>query len=100
MKVFAPPDGGINQREPRNDAESAFFLAAKDRGWTITKRGWPDFFCFNELEGKVAAVEVKPTSSRPLKHEQEMVMMLLARHGIACFKWSPDGGFQRIGGRE
>ncbi len=90
------PDGGINQRQPRNEAEGAFFLEAKKRGWTITKRGWPDFFCFNEDEGRIAAVEVKPTRDRPLKREQLMVMRMLARHGVPCFKWSPDGGFERV----
>ena len=94
------PDGGIYQRQPRNAAEGAFFLAAKERGWTITKRGWPDFFCFNTDEGKLAVVEVKRNAEATLRREQQMVMRALARYGVPCFFWSPDGGFKRITGDE
>lgn len=81
-------------RRPQNLAEGAFFDAALAAGWEPTKRGWPDFFM--EKDGVIAAVEVKPSTRTPLKRSQRRVMEALAAHGVPCFRWTPDGGFDRI----
>jgi hypothetical protein len=83
------------QRCPHNAAERAFYEAARARGWEVSKRGWPDFFCIRE-GGEVALVEVKPHADRGLKTEQSAVLRALARYGVPCYRWSPDGGFQRV----
>jgi hypothetical protein len=78
----------------RNTPERLFARMAESRGWDITKRGWPDFLCWRD--GKLVAVEVKPRGSHPLKASQLRVMRYLVAHGIDCYKWSPDGGFEKI----
>jgi hypothetical protein len=45
---------GINQ----NKREDKFANEAVRRGWTVIKRGWPDFLCWQGEE--VMFVEVKP----------------------------------------
>lgn len=82
------------QRCPRNEAERAFFEAARAKGWEVCKRGWPDFFCVRGEE--IAVVEVKPRGDRELKAEQSTVLRALARYGVPCYRWSPDRGFERI----
>jgi hypothetical protein len=85
-------------REPLcNNAEEAFRRQAVDSGWTVSKRGWPDFIC--ERDGKIVIVEIKAHRRRILKREQRYVMNLLASYGVPCYRWSPDGGFERIGTR-
>jgi hypothetical protein len=72
-------------REPLcNNAEEAFRRQAVDSGWTVSKRGWPDFIC--ERDGKIVIVEIKAHRRRILKR-------------VPCYRWSPDGGFERIGTR-
>jgi hypothetical protein len=80
-----------------NEAEEAFRSEAVAAGWTVCKRGWPDFIC--ERDGKIVIVEIKPHRRRILKREQRRVMNLLASYGVPCYRWSPDGGFERIGTR-
>ena len=83
-------------KKPKNDAEAALFdLMSKD-GWTLTKRGWPDFFCVRGEE--LCAVEVKPSKKHSLKRNQLAVMGVLSAKGVRCFKWSPDGGFEEVMG--
>ena len=77
---------------PLNDAEAEFFDRMKAAGWTCTKRGWPDFFCFNG-QGEVCCGEVKPKGICRLKKEQAVVMKFLQSKGIKCYKWTPDDGF-------
>lgn len=82
----------IKGRRPQNIAEGKLYDLMKSTGWTVTKRGWPDFFCVNAA-GEVCAVEVKPHSWNRLKREQLAVARALKAAGIAVYKWSPDGGF-------
>ena len=83
-------------RKPKNKAEADFWVWAHARGYKTTKRGWPDFFVWNE-KGEVILVEVKAHRSRKLKREQKAVLRALAGYGVPCFRWSPDSGFTRIG---
>jgi len=99
-KVGTYSDGGEidddlkASRIPKNAAESACYDALTADGWKLTKRGWPDFFCVKD--GRVAAVEVKPHKRSPLKRNQAVVMGLLSRAGIDCYKWTPDGGMELL----
>jgi len=80
-------------RRPKNEAEAICFDILKSNGWTITKRGWPDFFI---RKGNVfAAVEVKRRNTHRLKYHQRTVMMALAHAGIPVYRYDPDEGFQR-----
>ena len=83
------------RRTYRNAAEEGFCQAAELNGWTPRKRGWPDFW-MRGPNGELAVVEVKPHAGRKLKKDQRAVMDLLARHGVRCFKWTPDGGFEEV----
>jgi hypothetical protein len=86
--------GRMPTRRPKNEAEGKFYDLAIKHGWAITKRGWPDFFLWQD--GKIAVVEIKPSRTRRLKADQLEVLAALARHGVPAFRWSPDGGFERI----
>ena len=79
----------MNNNERFNTPERLFEELAKLKGWTVTKRGWPDFLCFTET-GEMIAVEVKPRMKRRsgfkvLKREQAKTMDILTAHGISCF---------------
>lgn len=82
-------------RPLRNSAERVFQDKAKAKGWRVTKRGWPDFLCWNE-DGDVFVVEVKPQAAERLKKNQAALLQLFADHGIPAYRWSPDGGFKRV----
>ena len=46
-----------SERDYLNTAEKRFAQAAREHGWAVSKRGWPDFLCFKD--GELIAVEVK-----------------------------------------
>jgi hypothetical protein len=81
-------------KRPKNASEGAFWDAAQATGWTVSKRGWPDFICWKDEQ--LMVVEVKRHRGYRLKRHQTKVMIELAKRGIACYQWTPDGGFQRI----
>ena len=83
-------------KPPKNKAEAECFNLLESKGWTVTKRGWPDFFCVKD--GQVCAVEVKPHKKSNLKRHQIAIMGELSAKGIRCFLWSPDGGFEEVHG--
>ena len=78
-------------RTLRNIPERAFEVLAFNKGWTATKRGWPDFLCFDKKTKEFIAVEVKPRLNGPetrmklLKREQGICMDWLKSLGIKCF---------------
>jgi hypothetical protein len=81
---------GDNQKPLRmNDAEGAFERTAHEKGWKVTKKGWPDFLC-RHPDGTVIAVEIKPrtkdgTRLQILKREQADTMDWLTSIGVRCF---------------
>lgn len=89
-------DDVAESKKPKNNAEGQLYEIMTARGWTVTKRGWPDFFCVKG--NKVCAIEVKPHKHHPLRRNQLAVMGALSAYGISCYKWSPDGGFETIHG--
>jgi hypothetical protein len=74
----------------RNYAEQLFFLTAKEHGWEVTKRGYPDFICYRQDKDFLILVEVKRSKNHRLKLSQDRFMRFLSAHGIRCYKWSPD----------
>src|SRR5271154_4401387 len=86
----------LKKRIYKNVSERAFQVWAEAQGWTITKRGWPDFFCVNH-EGKIVLVEVKTTNKRLLRQHQYTILTRLAAFGIPCYRWSPQDGFRWMG---
>ncbi|KKM70537.1 hypothetical protein LCGC14_1439760 [marine sediment metagenome] len=81
-------------KAPKNQAEAEFFTLMKGHDWELTKKGWPDYACFKN--GKLILIEVKPRRSHRLKYWQHKIMLELVKHGIRCYRWSPDGGFEPI----
>lgn len=78
-----------------NLAENTFARYAESRGWHVTKRGWPDFFCFKD-DGEIAVVEVKPSDNYMLKKEQLMVLEALMLKGIRTYVWTPGKGIRNF----
>lgn len=74
-------------KRPKNEAEAAFYDMMISKGWKVSKRGWPDFFCWNEAAQKIILVEVKPKKGRRLKYHQFFIMRELSKFGVECYKW-------------
>ncbi len=82
------------ESEPKNPSEAELYKLMCASGWTVTRRGWPDFACFKD--GKMILVEVKPYRGHHLKYWQHRLMQELAKKGVECYKWDPDAGFVAI----
>lgn len=89
---------GVTYRRPKNAAEAECFDALTKEGWTLTKRGWPDFFCIRD--GEICCVEVKPHKWHRLKRNQRTIMEHLASFGVKCYKWTPEGGLEPVKAHE
>lgn len=77
----------MKRRIYKNIAEENFCKFIEKKGFHPTKRGWPDFLCFDYKNSKVIVVEVKDTRTHPLKKEQYFTMFLLSSYGLPCFRW-------------
>lgn len=62
-------------------------------GWTVTKRGCPDFFLFKGEDFML--VECKKTNV-PLKAEQIAVMRALLKRGVKCCVWRQGAGLEGL----
>lgn len=80
--MLSPPPIEPQRKKWRNKYEQAFADSAREGGWDITKRGWPDFICYSPKG--VIVVEVKPPGQQ-LRKEQWLCMKMLADAGIKCF---------------
>lgn len=81
-------------RKPKNDAEGKFWQEAAEMGWIVSKRGWPDFACW---DGETfIAVEVKPKAHHRLKKMQVRIMRALVQAGVPCYRWTPQSGLVHI----
>lgn len=65
-----------------NKHEDAFASMAHVLGWEVSKRGWPDFICWDGDEA--IFVEVKP-KGRWLRESQHRLLHFFASKGIPCF---------------
>lgn len=84
------------QRRPVNRAEGKFFDMATSKGWELSKKGWPDFFC--KKGDEIMLVEIKSKHTQHLSRHQEKIIRGLARYGVPCWFWTPVGGFEKIVG--
>lgn len=82
-------------RRPRNPAEAQCWEHLRALGWTPTKRGWPDFFAFDD-EGRVLAVEVKRFPQSRLKRTQARILLALHRAGLPVFVFEPSNGLRAL----
>jgi Holliday junction resolvase-like predicted endonuclease len=100
-----------NKQYNNSQAENSFREYAESNGWTVTKRGWPDFIVFDENGDFLFFVEVKKTKNQ--RHALESVnkddkrkkcktqhvqfqartIDLLRRHGFTCKVWTPKDSF-------
>jgi len=80
---------------PVNKWEAQLFDILTGNGWKIYRKGWPDFACVKK-DGEFCLIEIKPKRSHRLKAAQYELMLVLAAHGVKCYRWSPDGGFEPI----
>jgi hypothetical protein len=85
--------GPWRTRPLKNEAEEKFRAKMTAAGWSLTKRGWPDFLCTRD--GRFIVVEVKRGTWRPRGLAQSTVLDFLTVHGIECYSWSPRGGLMR-----
>jgi hypothetical protein len=72
-----------------NPHEDAFAQWAIEQGWTVTKKGWPDFMCRRGDE--IMAVEVKGGKDF-VRPEQFDTIRDLRAVGFPTFVWSPEKG--------
>ena len=66
-----------------NESESVFEVIAKSKGYTILRRGWPDF-ALRRADGSLFCVEVKSYADS-LSTEQIRMIEFLASAGIPCY---------------
>ena len=86
---------GVRSRKPANEAEGICYDVLADDGWTLTKRGWPDYFAFKGDE--VIVVEVKKGMGQNLKREQHKTLQAMIAHGFKGYVFTPDTGLQPYG---
>jgi len=72
-----------------NEAEIRVAQEMESQGWTLYKRGWPDFIAVRGEE--VRFLEVKPIRESPLSAHQRTVAAILARFGIKVERVAPPG---------
>jgi len=80
--------------KPLKTAETQLREQLEKDGWEITHKGWPDFACIRN--DQMMFVEVKSYRGEMLKKEQHYILTHLAKLGLNCYKWTPQGGFTRI----
>lgn len=73
-----------------NPSETAFAQLAQKLGKKYIRKGYPDFMMLDDDGEIIGFVEVKPSSSSPLRPSQERFKRFCIRYGIPFSKWSPD----------
>ena len=77
-----------------SQSERQAILLLESQGYTLLKRGWPDFIAIKD--GHFICIEVKPNRKVKLKIEQEIVLRLLGKAGIPVYRYSPDKGLKEF----
>lgn len=88
LKIAVAEQEGVGHSE----AEFYFRKLAEEKGWTLFKRGWPDFLCLRN--GEVVFVEVKNGRDN-VSESQRKVLNILSGLGLKCYVWRPTKGFVR-----
>lgn len=79
---------GKSQIRTTNHAEIQILMCLEDQGYTVIKKGWPDFIAIKGDE--IRFIEVKPNKRYNLKIHQKYVADILAKYGIKVELKSPD----------
>ena len=80
----------MRTRRPRkNEPERQFEQNFTAQGWTVTKRGWPDFIC--SKNGQIMVVEVKRSARQGVLRQRKVIDILKA-HGVPCYRYDPIQG--------
>lgn len=87
-----------NSKPPANPISAAFFRLARSQGWTLSTRGWPDYFMVKD--GQIALINVTEHRGRKLRKHQKAILLALASYGVPCYRYSPESGYERIGLKE
>lgn len=82
-----------SSRRPKNQVEGECYDALTAEGYTLTKRGCPDFFVFKGDD--FSLVECKKQGV-PLKAEQVAVMRAFITRGIKCCVWRKGAGLEKL----
>ena len=84
--------------KPLETAEMQLRNELEKDGWRVIHKGWPDFVCIKEgaRGDDVFFIEVKRYKGEMLKKEQHFILTTLAKLGLSCYKWTPDGGYENI----
>ncbi len=77
---------------PKSNPERHCYDWLKTEGWSVTRRGWPDFIAVKD--GQVMFIEVKPHAVSKLKTSQIEIMEVLVKAGLECYRYSPDIGLR------
>lgn len=95
MTKDALPRGpkGKSRIRTTNAAEVQVLEALEQAGWSVLKRGWPDFLAVKGTE--VRFIEVKPDSRHKLKPDQERVKDILGLLGLKVEVLTPDNAKAR-----
>ena len=83
--------------KPHNASERELWEYLREKDVFVVRGGWPDF-CVFDKQGRMLAVEVKPTNMESLDPHQVLVNKTLSDYGIPCFRWSPGSGFIPLNG--
>jgi len=96
LKSLVPPG---NMKRPKGQAAREFFeRVRKDHpDWKLTNKCQASFVMLKFVDGKVADaryVECKARRSRRLKKEVKILFDFLTAHGIRCYEWTIEEGFE------
>ena len=80
--------------KPLKSAEEQLKILMEAEGWDVIHKGWPDFACIRD--GEMMFIEVKGYKGEMLKKHQHHLMTNLAKIGLNCYKWTPNGGFEQM----
>lgn len=85
----------FHSRLPKDPDERKLFEALLKEGWHLSRRGWPDLFCWKD-DGSVTLVKLKKHGSSTLRPSQQLILQKLANAGIPTFYWTRIHGLIRI----
>lgn len=81
----------------KNDAEQKFKEFAKQKGWNVTRRGYPDFWCYDKETNTLIFVEVKRKVHHNLRaSQQNFFTRISSTKAIKCFRWTPPNGLKEF----
>ena len=81
---------------PKSGPAAVLYDVLKAKGWRLSRRAWPTFVVFRPKDGRFGLVVARNSRSSRLRRHQRALLNVFAEHGIDCFTWSEDGGFEKL----